>query len=113
MTKLDFAIHLFTAARSIGSGSVHRVPVVSMLMLLVLSRRPDEWISGTGLADLVANMSSSTMVSSTRSAVEAGLLDRRPIAGGFNGALEWKITPAGQRMVVQLLEAKEPEPASA
>ena len=60
MNKLDFAIHLFTAARSIGSGSVHRVPVVSMLMLLVLSRRPDEWISGPALADMVANMSSST-----------------------------------------------------
>lgn len=111
MTKLDFAIHLFTAARTITSGSAARVPVVSLLMLLILSRRPGEWMPGPELAAGVPTMNSSTLVSCTKAALEAGLLERRAIAGGVNGALEWRATAPGLRIVEKLMKTAEPQAA--
>jgi hypothetical protein len=113
MKKIDFAIHLFAAARNIGNSHPHRVPVVSLLMLMILSRRPDEWMTGTQLAAAELTLTSTTFCSCTRGAVEAGLLDKRPVKGGLNGALEWKITPAGLRLVEKLMKTEEPATATA
>ena len=111
MTKHDFAIHLFSQARRITSGSASRVPVVSLLIMLLLSKRPEEWISGTVLAADFPTVTPSVIASSTRAAVEAGYLERRPYCGGVNGALEWKITNAGLLLVQSLLTTSEPVPA--
>lgn len=108
MTKLDFAVHLFTEARTLTTGTAHRVPIVSVLVLLILSRTPDDWITGTDICADLPTVSSSTIISSTRAAVEAGLLEHRPYRGGVNGALAWHITPTGLRVVEKLMTAQEP-----
>jgi hypothetical protein len=112
MTKIDFAIHLFATARHLGNGQAHRVPVVALLALMILSRRADEWHSGTSVAEGVTGMTSNTLTCSTRGAVAEGLLEKRPLAGGVNGALEWRITPKGQRIVAKLLNTETPATAS-
>jgi len=112
MTKLDFAIHLFATARHLGNGQAHRVPVVALLALMILSRRSEEWHSGTSVAQGIDGMTSNTLTCSTRGAIEAGLLEKRPLAGGVNGALEWRITPKGQRIVAKLLNTETPSPAT-
>lgn len=104
MKKIDFAIHLFATARTIGSTHPQRVPVVTLLMLLILSKNPDEWVSGSKLAAPILGLSSNTLASATKSAIAAGLMERRELKGGVNGALEWKLTAAGQRMAAQLLD---------
>lgn len=106
MTKIDFAIHLFATARHLGNGQAHRVPVVALLALMILSRKADDWHSGTAVAEGVTGMTSNTLTCSTRGAVEAGLLEKRPLLGGTNGALEWRITPKGQRIVARLLNTE-------
>ena len=111
MTKLDFAIHLFTQARSITSGQSTRVPIVSVLILLLLAKRPEEWITGSTLAEEIPTLSSSIIGSSTRAAVDAGYLARRPYQGGVNGALEWRITNSGLRLVQQLIATPTTTPA--
>ncbi len=110
MTKHDFAIHLFTQARTITSGQTQRVPVVAMIVLLVLTKRSGEWMTGTELAAGAPTLSSNIIISSTRQAVEAGYLERRPYAGGVNGAFEYRATNAGLRLVHQLLST-DPVPA--
>ena len=110
MTKHDFAIHLFTQARHITSGQTQRVPVVAMIVLLALAKRPGEWITGTELADGVPTLTSNVIISSTRQALHAGLLEHRPYTGGINGAYEYRATNAGLRVVHQLL-ATDPVPA--
>lgn len=112
MTKLDFAIHLFTHARDITSGTAHRTPVVTLLILLILSRRPGQWITGSQLASGLDSVSSSTIATTTRAAVDSGLIERRPIKGAAHGALEWRVTAAGQGLVSRLLstESRAEEP---
>jgi len=112
MKKIDFAIHLFSAARFIGSSHPQRVPVVSLLMLLILAKEPTEWVPGSVLAHPIDGLSSNTLASATRTALDSGLLEKRAIVGGVNGALEWRITPSGQRLVERLLDTSEtPIPA--
>lgn len=114
MTKLEFAIHLFATARRLSNRTAQRVPVVSLLALLELSRTPDEWKAGSVLADRLGDgFTANTLGSSTRGAIEAGYLERRAMEGGVNGALEYRITKAGQHVVAQLLKTEEPKPAAA
>lgn len=113
MTKLDFAIHLLAESRKVTNETAHRTPVVGLLILLILSRRPDEWMTGTQLAEGISTISSSTVATTTRGAVDAGYLERRTIAGGSHNALEWRITPAGQHVVAKLLTTESPAHAPA
>jgi hypothetical protein len=108
MTKLDFAIHLFSTARQVGDGQAHRVPVVAMIALMILSRRPGEWLSGSRITAGIKGMTSSTLICCTRGAIVEGLLEKRRLVGGVNGALEWRITPKGQRIVALLLNTETP-----
>lgn len=108
MTKLDFAIHLFAQARVLTTGEASRVPVVAMISLLFLAKRAGEWVTGTDLAAAAPTLTPNVILTSTRRAVEAGLLECRPYEGGVNGAREWRITNKGQRIVAKLLSTETP-----
>lgn len=110
MTKIDFAIHLFSATRETAPNQ--RAPIVAYMVLLELARFPaGTWRAGNKIGRALG-MDANTISCACRGAIEVGLLAKRPgPPGGLRGqrAHEWSATPTGLQMVAKLLTTAKPE----
>jgi hypothetical protein len=108
MKKIDFAIHLFSAARVATEAATSRVPTISLLIMLEMSRRdPEAWHAGPSLAAALG-IPCNRITTCCRGAVAAGFIQTRlgrraPGAIGVD-PLDWRVTPKGQQVVAQLLD---------
>lgn len=108
MKKIDFAIHLLSAARTALDTDTRHIRTVALLALLELSRRGGvDWHSSTSIAAAL-NITTPFLSSTVRKDISLGLLEKRkgkrlPGTGGID-PLDYRITAKGQCIVAKLLD---------